>query len=82
MKTKWLKGIAAGLALCVSIGLTGCGGTAGESSSESSSAAVEETVPVKVGYIFHKKADNGGFFQQKKAQRQKGARAAGLKRFT
>lgn len=74
MKTKWLKSIAAGLALCVSIGLTGCGGTAGESSPESSSTVVEETVPVKVGYIFHKKADNGGFTEQMNAQRQKATR--------
>ena len=74
MKAKLLKGIAAGLALCVSIGLTGCGGTAGKSSSDSSSSVIEETVPAKVGYIFHKKADNGGFTEQMNLQRQKAAR--------
>ena len=47
MNSKWLKGIAAGLALCVSIGLTGCNSeTAGSSSESVSSGGVEETVPV------------------------------------
>lgn len=75
MNLKWLKGIAAGLALCVTIGLTGCGGTTDDSSSDSSnSGEIAEVVPVKVGYIFHKKADNGGFTEQMNLQRQKAAR--------
>ena len=74
MMSKWLKGIAAALALCVTIGLTGCGGeTSGESSSDSSSVE-EETIPVKVGYIFHDSADDGGITGQFNLQRQKAAR--------
>lgn len=75
MNSKWLKGIAAGLALCVTIGLTGCGGTTEDSSPDSSnSGEIAEVVPVKVGYIFHKKAENGGFTEQMNLQRQKAAR--------
>lgn len=73
MISKLLKGIAAALALCVTIGLTGCSSeTSSESSSDSS--VEEETIPVKVGYIFHDKADDGGVTGQFNHQRQKAAR--------
>lgn len=75
MISKWLKGIAAALALCVTIGLTGCSGeTSAESSSSDSSGSEEQTAPVKVGFIFHEKADNGGVTGQFNHQRQKAAR--------
>ena len=72
--SKWLKGIAAALALCVTIGLTGCSGETPSESSSDSSSVEEETIPVKVGYIFHDKADNGGVTGQFNHQRQKAAR--------
>ena len=74
MMSKWLKGIAAALALCVTIGLTGCSGETPSESSSDSSSVEEETIPVKVGYIFHDKADNGGVTGQFNHQRQKAAR--------
>ena len=74
MKSKWLKGIAAAVALCITIGLTGCGGEISNESSSDSSVIEEETIPVKVGYIFHGKADNGGVTGQFNLQRQKAAR--------
>ena len=74
MISKLLKGIAAALALCVTIGLTGCSGETSSESSSDSSSVEEETIPVKVGYIFHDKADDGGVTGQFNHQRQKAAR--------
>lgn len=75
MMSKWLKGISAALALCITIGLTGCGGeTSSESASSDSSGSEEETVPAKVGFIFHDKADDGGVTGQFNSQRQKASR--------
>lgn len=74
MISKLLKGIAAALALCVTIGLTGCSGETSSESSSDSSSVEEETTPVKVGYIFHDKADDGGVTGQFNHQRQKAAR--------
>lgn len=74
MISKWLKGIAGALVLCVTLCLTGCGGETSDESSSDSSGIEEETVPVKVGYIFHDKADDGGVTGQFNLQRQKAAR--------
>ena len=74
MISKLLKGIAAALALCVTIGLTGCSSETSSESSSDSSSVEEETIPVKVGYIFHDKADDGGVTGQFNHQRQKAAR--------
>ncbi|MCI7759231.1 MAG: BMP family ABC transporter substrate-binding protein [[Eubacterium] saphenum] len=74
MISKLLKGIAAALALCVTIGLTGCSSETSSESSSDSSTTEEETIPVKVGYIFHDKADDGGVTGQFNHQRQKAAR--------
>ena len=74
MISKWLKGIAGALVLCVTLCLTGCSGETSDESSSDSSGIEEETVPVKVGYIFHDKADNGGVTGQFNLQRQKAAR--------
>lgn len=74
MISKLLKGIAAALALCVTIGLTGCSSETSSESSSDSSNVEEETIPVKVGYIFHDKADDGGVTGQFNHQRQKAAR--------
>ena len=74
MISKWLKGIAAVLALCFTMCLAGCGGETFDESSSDSSGVEEETIPVKVGYIFHDKADNGGITGQFNIQRQKAAR--------
>ena len=74
MISKLLKGIAAALALCVTIGLTGCSSETSSESSSDSSSVEEETIPVKVGYIFHDKADDGGGTGQFNHQRQKAAR--------
>lgn len=74
MISKWLKGIAGALVLCVTLCLTGCSGETSDESSSDSSGIEEETVPVKVGYIFHDKADDGGVTGQFNLQRQKAAR--------
>lgn len=74
MISKLLKGIAAALALCVTIGLAGCSAETPEESSSDSSYSEEEAVHVKVGYILHDKAENGGITGQFNTQRQKAAR--------
>lgn len=74
MISKLLKGIAAALALCVTIGLAGCSAETPEESSSDSSYSEEEAIHVKVGYIFHDKAENGGITGQFNTQRQKAAR--------
>ena len=74
MTSKWLKGIAAALAICVSLGIAGCSANTEESSSESSSSDTEDSVYVKIGYIFHEKVENGGFSSQMNDQRLKAAR--------
>lgn len=70
MTSKWLKRIAVLLALCMTIGLTGCSKEGDESSSDSSGETSEVTeAPRKVGYIFHDSADRNGFSGQMSLQR-------------
>lgn len=78
MTSKWLKIIAAALALCVSIGATGCnkdgesGDSAAEGTAEATAESTEEAAdPVKVGYIFHGSVDAEGFSSQMNDQRLK-----------
>lgn len=79
MTSKWLKGIAAAVALCFTLCLTGCGETEENASSGSSDSGSEEiTVPVKIGYIFHEKVEDGGFTGQLNEQRLKAARRCGV----
>lgn len=79
MTSKWLKGIAAAVALCLTLCLVGCGGNGESSSSDSSESGSDEiTVPVKIGYIFHGKVEDGGFTGQLNEQRLKAARRCGV----
>lgn len=81
MTSKRLKRFAVLLALCMTIGLTGCNREGGDSSSEETSSAdtseVNETIH-KVGYIFHDSADKNGFSGQMNFQRVKASNRSGM----
>ena len=78
MTSKWLKTLAAILAVCISVGASGCNkdggkdnGTA-EGTAESTMEASEEAeAPEKVGFIFHGSADEAGFSAELNSQRLK-----------
>mgnify|MGYP002523473367 FL=1 len=68
MSTRWLKRIAAALALCTALtSLTACGGTessagTAEGTAEGTAQAAEETEPAaKLGFIYKGSVEAGGF---------------------
>ncbi|MCH5204065.1 MAG: BMP family ABC transporter substrate-binding protein [Oscillospiraceae bacterium] len=73
MTSKWLKFIAIILCCCLAIGFSGCDGDE-DLSSGSSSNEEEEVKIIKVGYIFHGGADEGGFTGQINEQRKSAAK--------
>ena len=74
MTSKFIKFFALILCVCLALGLTGCDGNNNEESSTSSSGEEEEVQPIKVGYIFHGSANNGGFTGQMNEQRLNAAK--------
>lgn len=72
-KIKWLRAIAAALALVMTLGFTACDKGEGESSSESSNTSgdAEPAVVRKVGYIFRESADELTFAGQICEQRER-----------
>lgn len=78
MTSKWLKMAAVLLALCVTMGFSGCNREVEESSSESSEIVEEVENPHKVGYILHGSADTNGFSGQLALQRFKASNRSGM----
>lgn len=79
MTSKWLKMAAVLLALCITIGFSGCNReTIEESSSESSEVTENQEPPHKVGYILHGDANNNGFSGQISLQRVKASNRSGM----
>lgn len=78
MTSKWLKMAAILLALCMTIGFSGCNRETEESSSESSEVTENQEPPHKVGYILHGDADNNGFSGQVSLQRVKASNRSGM----
>lgn len=73
-KIKWLRMIAAALALVMTLGFTGCSGGTGDESSESSdsSGSDDEQAKIrKVGYIFRESASDLSFAAQICEQRER-----------
>lgn len=79
-RIKWLKGIAAALALVMTLGLTACDPGDGDSSSESSdtSGDVEQTVVRKVGYIFRESTAELTFSGQICEQRERASNRSSM----
>lgn len=75
MIKKWLKPIAALLALCISLTCTACskeGISDNEATAESTAEATAEAKEeIKIGYIFHGEVDNPGFTAEMNEQRIK-----------
>lgn len=78
MTSKWLKVAAVLLALCITIGISGCNREAEDSSSESSEISEEVENPRKVGYILHNSADKSGFSGEISMQRVKASNRSGM----
>lgn len=71
---KWIKLIAAVMALCLAICITGCDKETGSSDSDSSGISDENNLPArKVGYIFNGDASKFNFTSQLCEQRTKAA---------
>lgn len=80
-KTKWLKAIAAALALVMTLGFAGCDGGSGDSSSDSSDvsdANGEQTVTHKVGYIFRESVEELTFAGQICEQRERSSNRSSM----
>lgn len=79
MTSKWLKRTAVLLALCMTVGLTGCDREEEESSSDSSVETTDVVeVTHKVGYIFHGSVDQNGFSAQMSEQRIKASNRSSM----
>lgn len=79
MSYKWLKGIAAVLALSMTLGFAGC--TGGESSSSGSTVETAETKEpeiFKIGYIFNGDCSGNGFAADINKQRIRAASHANI----
>lgn len=77
MTSRWLKFLAIILCGCLAFGFTGCEGNTGENSSDSSDSTEEQEKVIKVGYIFHGDADEGGFVGQINDQRLSASKYCG-----
>lgn len=79
MTSKWLKRLAAMLALCMTVGLTACNREGEESSSEVTSETGETPEETrKVGYIFHGSVDNDSFSSEMNFQRVKASNRSSM----
>ncbi len=77
MIAKWMRVLAAGLSLCMLVGMTGCNKDAesgsGSETAETSESTAEAEDIIKVGYIFHDKVEDGGLSAELNDQRLKAA---------
>lgn len=75
MTSKWIKRLAAMLALCTALSVTGCNGDNESSSGDTSAATAEATVEaeevMKVGCIYYGDAESGGITTEINSQRAK-----------
>lgn len=79
-KIKWLRTIAAALALAMTLGFAGCSGGTGDESSESSdvSGDDEQENVRKVGYIFREGATELSFTGQIREQRERASNRSSM----
>lgn len=80
-KIKWVRLLSAILAVMMTLGFTGCGGSGADESSESgdiSDPNGEKAEPHKVGYIFRESVSEGGFAAQMCEQRERASNRSSM----